>query len=156
MKARCTNPRNPSFKDYGGRGISVCERWKMSFTDFASDMGARPPSHLLDRKDNDWNYEPTNCRWATYTESVLNRRKTKPMLEAARANYALAVKASTAKRMARTHCANGHELTSSEIRLSDGTRCFQCARERRKRWTAKNPKYMSEYHKAHPDRRKSQ
>lgn len=72
MKARCLNPNNASFNRYGGRGISVCERW-MKFDNFYSDMGDAPSRLTLDRKDNNGNYEPGNCRWATYKQQQRNR-----------------------------------------------------------------------------------
>lgn len=77
MVDRCTNPRCQPWPYYGGRGISVCERW-MYFWYFVADMGERPtPKHTLDRfPDNDGNYEPGNCRWATQKEQMRNRRNT--------------------------------------------------------------------------------
>lgn len=69
MKSRCYNPNSISYGDYGGRGISVCDRWKKSFANFYADMGPRPTdNHSIERKDNNKNYDPSNCVWATSKE----------------------------------------------------------------------------------------
>lgn len=76
MKSRCGNPKTDKYHYYGGRGISVCERWRNDFTAFLADMGRKPSSrHSIDRINNDGNYEPGNCRWATTGEQKLNCRK---------------------------------------------------------------------------------
>lgn len=102
MLQRCNNPRNPAYKWYGARGIQVCERWH-SFENFYADMGDQPEGLSIDRINNDGNYEPTNCRWATTSEQLSNRRK-------------------------RTHCKHGHEWTPENTRRSSTghRRCAPC------------------------------
>lgn len=77
MKQRCLNPNSPKYRLYGGRGITICDRW-LKFENFLADMGERPPGLTLDRIDNDGDYEPGNCRWATSTQQIANRRPQSP------------------------------------------------------------------------------
>ena len=75
MKSRCFNPNHPRYSDWGGRGITVCDRWKNSFENFLADMGSRPTAkHSLDRIDNNADYSPENCKWSTKAEQSNNTR----------------------------------------------------------------------------------
>jgi hypothetical protein len=76
MMQRCYNPNHPVYSHYGGRGITVCERWH-SFVNFLIDMGEPPPDRSIDRINNDGDYEPNNCRWATRSEQRRNQRPRK-------------------------------------------------------------------------------
>ena len=79
MKQRCYNPKCSQFKNYGGRGIKVCDRWLESVQNFIDDMGLKPEGLSIDRIDNNGNYEPSNCRWATPKQQRNNQRTCRPL-----------------------------------------------------------------------------
>jgi hypothetical protein len=74
MRQRCENPKAPGYWNYGGRGITVCDRWRESYAAFLADMGERPRGMTIDRRDSNGNYEPSNCRWATAAMQSRNTR----------------------------------------------------------------------------------
>lgn len=73
IRQRCNNPNNSHYADYGGRGIKLCKRWH-KFSNFLKDMGERPEGMSVDRINNDGNYEPSNCQWATRIQQARNKR----------------------------------------------------------------------------------
>ena len=77
MIQRCTNPEATGYSEYGGRGITICDKWLKSFDNFLEDMGERPSGRTLDREDNDKGYSKDNCRWATQSEQTQNSRQSR-------------------------------------------------------------------------------
>lgn len=115
MKQRCYNKKAPVFKNYGGRGITVCKEWLDSFEAFYKHVGPKPSPELsLDRIDNDGNYEPGNCRWATRSQQQGNKRL-------------------------KTHCLRGHEFTKTNTTIGLTKHriervCRACNRDRCQKW----------------------
>lgn len=95
MKYRCFNKRSKDYKDYGGRGITICPRWLNSFENFLEDMGLKPLGHQIDRIDNNKGYSKENCRWVTNKINCRNRRTTKLTME--KANTIRQIKAKNPK-----------------------------------------------------------
>lgn len=114
MIQRCTNPNVEKYPLYGGRGITVCPRWRRSFTSFLDDMGPKPPGTTINRKNNDGHYEPGNCEWATPKQQAANRR------------------ASVNHNSKKTRCPSGHPYAGSNVhRRPNGDRkCRECDRLR--------------------------
>lgn len=113
MLSRCRTHR-----DYAGRGIKVCERWS-TFSLFVEDMGERPAGLSIEREDNDGDYEPGNCVWATATDQARNKRNTRPLME--RIGWSLP-RAENTERVSRPRRVHGLLLQGSEAVLGAGCR----------------------------------
>ena len=117
-KSRCLNPRNPDWPHYGGRNIRVCRRWLRSFQNFLNDMGCKPSAaHSLDRIDVNRGYKAQNCRWATPSVQVRNRRRIRRMLGGRR----VAMKTGEGDGIAQI--GGHHHLTMTRLLVTKGDRC---------------------------------
>lgn len=135
MLSRCYKPEHLTFPEYGGRGITVCERWRLSFSAFLDDMGVRPVGAQIDRIDTSGHYCLENCRWVTPSENSRNRRMENISLSG-KSTIKAAKAAWIAQQRALTHCKHGHEFTpdNTYVRASGTRRCNRCAADRARRY----------------------
>jgi hypothetical protein len=176
MLGRCNNPKDAGYRRYGGRGIKVCKRWTKSFAAFVKDMGPKPsPKHSIDRRNNDGNYKPGNCRWATMKEQQRNRsdnviitidERSQP-LSAWAEQFGLS-RGTIDKRFElgwrgirllipgvhqslRTHCPKGHEYTEENTTHTQGKRvCRKCNAAYMRRYYDKFRKGRTNKHEGLP------
>lgn len=177
MLDRCYRAKSTHFSDYGGRGIVVCDRWRESYAAFYADMGPCAKGLTLDRRDNDGNYEPTNCRWATRIEQANNKRNNLRVtihgdaMTAPEAARKYKVSFWTLRRRAlaglsleefvsgvplpkqppATHCKRGHQFTPENTLLKrSGKRvCRACVHAAMAEWREKNRAHIREYDREH-------
>jgi hypothetical protein len=169
MKKRCSNPKHQSWSRYGARGIKVCQRWMDSFDAFVADMGPRPtPEHTIDRIDNDGNYEPGNCRWATQLEQRQNQsylqwvlHEGKPLtisqFRLASGMTTKAIYAGFKDGSVPECCKRGHLFTPDNLTVYHGQRwCKTCRRASERRSWEKRKPFELEYKRAYKARRRAQ
>lgn len=119
MNRRCTDSRNIGFQYYGGRGIRVCDRWRLDFVAFVIDMGPKPSSiYTLDRIDNNGNYESSNCRWASSKEQAANRPMSEAALAALRRGHDKAISLFTPEMASRISRMQSREATARGGRMA--------------------------------------
>ncbi len=123
MRSRCNRPKHPQFVDYGGRGITVCKRWDESFAAFYADMGDRPDGRSIDRIDNDGNYEPDNCRWATLSQQAQNKRLPDDLTGRTFGQWTVIRYAGGKKYLAKCSCGTVREVNGNRLRTGKSKSC---------------------------------
>lgn len=121
MKLRCMKKQNKSYSNYGGRGIKVCDRWlgKYGFDNFLKDMGERPEGSSLDRIDNNGNYSPGNCRWATIHQQSGNKRNNNDVIGVSRAKNSWCAELSVNKKRFRKQFTNKSDAINYRKQLEN-------------------------------------